>query len=258
MASHAIPLSILPVPVRRGEQFEEFDIDTISLSAPYHQSFSGQYLLLKEAAFCGTAVYPTVYHYELVQDASTAGVCPAVFVGACSPVHREISEILRASLADRRGIFDFTPISRGNVFVYGEISRDEIWAGLHGSVTAINPHNPLEQILSQVNELCNPQERPGDIPTAAACESARQILAEAQKITPICLDATAVEASEGDLLIHWDTPARSLVLICPRDARAPSIYTETLEGVRSTSSNLRGNASAQLLSESLAWVLSPL
>lgn len=115
----------------------------------------------------------------------------------------------------------------------------------------------LDQILLRVSEACNPRQRSEDTPTASAWASTRHILIDANKIAPIDLDATVVEASDGDLLIHWDTPARSIVLICSRDEHAPSIYRETLEGARPTSSQLSNDASASSLSEALAWVQSP-
>ena len=116
---------------------------------------------------------------------------------------------------------------------------------------------PLNHVLLAIDELCNNGELSEDTPTALACVSAQKILAEAEEIAQIYVDPTTVEASEGDLLIHWDSPAKSMVLICPGDGSAPSIYTEMLEGVVATTSQLRGSASAQKLSEALTWVMSP-
>jgi hypothetical protein len=114
----------------------------------------------------------------------------------------------------------------------------------------------LDQILLRINEVCNPQERSEDTPTSSVCAEARRIVSEAHKISPINLDVTTVEASEGDLLIHWDTPTKGIVLICPKNGGAPSLYRETLEGVRPTDSELLSNASSTSLSEALAWVQS--
>ncbi len=206
-------------------------------------------------------VYASVPQYGLVRNVYSGGLGPTVTAGAwpafVGPLFHGVYDIVQASLAHRQLIFSFPPISRPNIFVYKTMSPDEILAGLQGSFVAMDSVNPLDQILSQVNELCNPRQQTEDTPTVAACESARRILAEVQRITPITLGATAVEASEGDLLIHWDTPSRSIVLICPKDGTAPSIYRETLGGTAPTSSHLLRNASAQSLSEALTWVLPP-
>jgi hypothetical protein len=122
----------------------------------------------------------------------------------------------------------------------------------------LHPVGALDQILLRVGEICNPREQSDDTPAPSVYASAKDILTEANKISPLLLDATAVEASEGDLLIHWDTPARSVVLICPKNGSHPSIYRETLDGVRPTSSQLLNDASATSLAEALAWVQSPL
>jgi hypothetical protein len=248
MASNLIPLSGSPAAL---PPMDESSIDTAAR----------KYVLLDPAVYW-VPVYPAVHyhvtavhHYELVRGApflSTEELWPTP---RCA--HRNIADIMQSLLVFRQGIFDLPFTSRDNIFVSRAMSPGEILAGLSDSVTAIDSTNPIDQILSQANELCNLQGRSEDIPTSAACESARRILTETQRIAPICLDATAVEASDGDLLIHWDTPSRSVVLICPRDGRAPSIYTETLEGVRPIASHLRGDVSAQSLSEALAWVLPP-
>lgn len=177
---------------------------------------------------------------------------------------KALADIIPASVVRWPDLFQTPPIRPENIYFYRAISPEEIqryvagiYEGEPSTAYQIEDPHPLDQILSAINELCRRQETE-DIPTARACESARQILLDADRIAHICLDATAVEASEGDLLIHWDAPARSVVLICARDGHTPSIYTETLEGVRPTGSNLRNNASAQLLSEALAWVSSPL
>jgi hypothetical protein len=114
----------------------------------------------------------------------------------------------------------------------------------------------LEEILSEIDRIGQPAENNEDTPTAHACSTARLLLREAHQIGSL-IQATTVESSEGDLLIHWDVRAKSVVLICPKDDRAPSIYREVLDGNKATSSELTNNVSATSLSDAISWVIQP-
>jgi hypothetical protein len=137
----------------------------------------------------------------------------------------------------------------------------------HGEISALSAieaeavigPDALARTLLKVRHACSPLVRTDDTPTNFACRTAECLLAEAQTIAPVYFAASVIEGSEGDLLIHWDAPSKSVVLICPRDAGVrPSLYKESLEGIKPVSSELARNASAQLLSEALTWVLQPI
>jgi|CZKS01.1.fsa_nt_gi hypothetical protein len=93
--------------------------------------------------------------------------------------------------------------------------------------------------------------------SALAVERAKRLLSEAQTIVPIFLVTSTIESSDGDVLLHWDAPSKSVVLVSPAEERnEPQIYRETLEGKKAVHSEI-GEATAEFLSESLAWVLQP-
>ncbi len=113
----------------------------------------------------------------------------------------------------------------------------------------------LIRTIREIEELNADGLQPGDSPTAAAQENAKRLLSEAQLVRPIYIIPSVVEASEGDLLIHWDTPVKSVVLICPATTAKPAqIYREVLDGKRAVHSEMV-EASPQTLSDALAWVL---
>jgi hypothetical protein len=129
------------------------------------------------------------------------------------------------------------------------------WQWVRTAAGAVS--TPFSRTLSQIDSLCEQREPLAEVPTQSACASARLILSGAHQITKIAIEPTAVETSEGDILIHWDLPTRSVVLICPGTGRTPSIYRETLDGVLPSTSELQADATARSLSEALAWVLPP-
>jgi len=120
------------------------------------------------------------------------------------------------------------------------------------SVLTVAATSALDQIFLQIDELLQSQTCPDDTPTSFALSTARDTLTDANRLVRIP-DASVVEASEGDILIHWNTKTRSVVLISPRSGVYPSIYKETLQGLIPTSSQLITEASPELLSEALAW-----
>ncbi len=133
----------------------------------------------------------------------------------------------------------------------------------HGEFRALGPieggavigPDSLIRTIREIERLSAQGLQHGDAPAAVAQESAKRLLSEAQMDRPIYVIPSAVEASEGDLLIHWDTAIKSVVLICPASATKPAqIYTEVLEGRRAVHSELV-EASPQSLSSALAWVL---
>jgi hypothetical protein len=121
--------------------------------------------------------------------------------------------------------------------------------------SAIGPE-ALARTLAQVDELSNVLLRTEDTPTAHARDSVKRMLSAAQTYGPIYLGANTVEGFEGDLLIHWDTLTRSVVLISPAIAtKASQVYTETLSGNHPVRSALLKNASPFDLWKSLKWLL---
>ena len=120
---------------------------------------------------------------------------------------------------------------------------------------AIIGPDSLIRTIREIDDLSAGSLQNGDVPTAVAQENAKRLLSEAQINQPIYVIPSAVEASEGDLLIHWDTQVRNVVLICPAsNAKPAQIYMETLAGRRAVHSEMV-EASPQSLSEALAWVL---
>jgi hypothetical protein len=171
-----------------------------------------------------------------------------------------VAEMLRDPNFHRRGTFPFSFVTP-TVYFYGRpLSYEEIGEELSHHTFALIapsvPHSVLTQLLVRLSEICNPRVRSEDTPSPYSCSTAQRILNEANTIAPIVLEPTVVESSEGDLLIHWDTSMKGVVLICPRN-QSPSIYKEILDGVRPTSSQLLTDVSANSLSEALAWVQSP-
>jgi hypothetical protein len=213
--------------------------------------------------FSPTYSAPILQSYTVVQSPIFVSRSPQADATCKGDVLGWSSDILRVSLErleHHQDPFSFRPIAAPNIFIHRRVSLEEIWRTVHsfpGVRDTTNSPDPLDQIFLQIEEVCNPLDRSEDTPALSVCAAAHDILTEADKINRICLDATAIEGSEGDLLIHWDAPAKSVVLICPRNGRAPSIYKETLDGVRPTTSQLLNDASAISLSEALAWVQSP-
>jgi len=119
---------------------------------------------------------------------------------------------------------------------------------------AIGPDS-LIRTIREIEELSAKGLQRGDTPTPEAEESAKRLLTKAQLRGPIYVIPSAVEASEGDLLIHWDTVIKSVVLVCPASPVKPAqIYKEVLDGKRAVQSEMVG-ASPETLSDALAWVL---
>jgi hypothetical protein len=115
----------------------------------------------------------------------------------------------------------------------------------------------LIRTIREIEDLNADESRSGDGPSVVAQESAKRLLCEAQLDRPLYLIPSVVEASEGDLLIHWDTAVKSVVLICPASAGKPAqIYREVLDGKRAVHSEIM-DASPRALSDALAWVLRP-
>ena len=138
----------------------------------------------------------------------------------------------------------------GNGSAYGEFRFSSAVEG--GAV--ISPDS-LIRTIREIEELNAMGLQNGDAPAVVAQESARRLLSEAQLDRPIFVIPSVVEASEGDLLIHWDTPTKNVVLICPASTAKPAqIYMEVLNGNRAVHSEMV-EASPQALSEALAWVL---
>lgn len=210
-----------------------------------------------------------IYEYRFIPNASPllrdGGLSELIYCGQIEG----LAGMLGRNWKSHLGYFNVPvpPITPGNMFISTPMSNEELSAALRNAAHEFvcfagkptdDPPTALDGILSGINGLCKTEEQLGEAPTELACESARNILSEAAQINQIRLDATSIEASEGDLLIHWDGRAKSAVLICSRDGGPSSIYTETLNGTMATGSRLHANATAQFLSETLAWVSSPL
>jgi hypothetical protein len=138
----------------------------------------------------------------------------------------------------------------GNGSVHGE---SRAWGAVE-SGAVIGP-DALVHAIREIEKLNAEGVQRGDAPTKLAQESANRLLYEAQMERPIYVTPSAVEASEGDLLIHWDTSIKSVVLICPASTAKPAqIYMEVLDGKRAVHSEMV-EASPHALSDALAWVL---
>lgn len=137
-----------------------------------------------------------------------------------------------------------------NGSVYGE---SPTWPAIEGGAV-IGPDS-LSRTIREIEMLGATQSQTQDVPTVFAKENAKRLLSEAQLDRPIYVIPSAVEASEGDLLIHWDTTIRNVVLICPASTSRPAqIYREVLDGKRAVHSEMV-EASPQSLADALAWVL---
>jgi hypothetical protein len=137
--------------------------------------------------------------------------------------------------------------------IYGELLAVPKTA--NGAITTLGAVDKTIQDIAAIGALTQPNE---DIPTPFAMDTAKQLLQDAQAIAPIYLVPTTIEGSDGDLLIHWDTISKGVVLICPRDGgREPQVYKETLQGNRAASHSEMTLASSENLSAALAWVLQP-
>lgn len=124
------------------------------------------------------------------------------------------------------------------------------------SGAVIGPHALLEA-FREIDNLSNFSLPTEDTPTNFAREKAKRLLSAAQGVKPIILAPAVVEGSDGDLLIHWDTPFKSVVLICPSsDNKAAQIYREELNGKKAAQSRI-GDASGEALAAALSWVLQP-
>ncbi len=138
----------------------------------------------------------------------------------------------------------------GNGSVYGE---SPAWPAMEGSAV-IGPDS-LFRTIREIEKLETAELAHEDMPTTVAQQNAKRLLSEAQMVRPIYVIPSAVEGSEGDLLIHWDTSIKSVVLICPASSAKPAqIYMERLAGRRAVHSEML-EASPEALSEALAWVL---
>ncbi len=115
----------------------------------------------------------------------------------------------------------------------------------------------LERTRTEIERIsADPVEPEEDRPTRFACDTARRLLAEVQKIAPISIAASAVESFEGRLAIHWDTTTGGVVLLCPADPSRPTIlYRETLGGKRPAHSAAVSGPSPADIAASLKWLL---
>jgi hypothetical protein len=124
----------------------------------------------------------------------------------------------------------------------------------NGAITSLAAVSRTIQDIDDIGTTVQPSE---DVPTVLARDVAKRLLSEAQTIAPIYLMPSTIEGSDRDLLIHWETVSKGVVLICPGgENREPQIYKETLEGKRASDSEMTV-ASPEVLSAALAWVLQP-
>lgn len=145
------------------------------------------------------------------------------------------------------GCFSGVAIAKEGVF----FSTSQVVSG------AVIGLDALSETFREIDNLSNVSLPAEDTPANFAREKAKQLLSAAQGVKPIILAPAVVEGSDGDLLIHWDTPFKSVVLICPSsDNRAAQIYSEVLNGKRAVQSRI-GDASGEALAAALSWVLRP-
>lgn len=149
-----------------------------------------------------------------------------------------------------------SPVIQQGSFYASRASAHGEFAVLHAteSGACIGP-DALIRAIKEIDDLSPKGVPSGDAPTQFAQATAKRLLLEAHANRPIYIVPSAVEASDGDLLIHWDAAIRNVVLICPASASKPAqIYTEVLDGKRAIHSEMV-EASAQTVSDALAWVL---
>jgi hypothetical protein len=149
-----------------------------------------------------------------------------------------------------------SPVIQQGCFYSDSVSAHGEFAGWRATKggAVIGPDSFIRTIR-EIEDLSANGLESGDAPSEVAQETAKRLLTEAQVKGTIYVIPSAVEASEGDLLIHWDTAVKNVVLICPSSTSKPAqIYTEVLDGMRAAHSEMM-EASAQTLSDALAWVL---
>lgn len=146
-------------------------------------------------------------------------------------------------------------IQQGSYFLPNGAVHGEFLAlrSIEGGVI-IGP-DALSRTLREIDRLRKVELENEDTPTLLAVSAAKQLLSEAHSERPIFAMPSVIEGSEGDLLIHWDTALKNVVLICPASAeKPPQVYREELKGKKAVSSQLL-DASPEALSDALAWVL---
>jgi hypothetical protein len=136
-----------------------------------------------------------------------------------------------------------------------DINRFQKRAGRDCRLEVHIPPQGVADILHNIDVLFRSRQQNEDTPTQEARTCVEQTLALAGQIAPIPRNSAVVEASEGDILIHWNSLTKGVVLICPKDGQSPSIYRETLNGQVTSWSALKKSASAGDLSDALAWLV---
>ena len=155
--------------------------------------------------------------------------------------------MLTLSLPTESGCYSSgSPASYGEIFALREMENGAF----------VGP-DALSRTLCAIDKLCSLIPAREDTPNRLANQRAKELLSEAQTLAPIAMMPSTIEGSDGDLLIHWDTNSKGIVLICPGQvAKGAQIYREVLNGNRAASSEI-GDATPQTLSAALAWVLQP-
>jgi hypothetical protein len=114
----------------------------------------------------------------------------------------------------------------------------------------------LGTTLARIDDLYAAFLRTEDTPSEAAHQRIREAVRKANQLLPMFLEPSLVEEFEGDILIHWDTPQRNIVLVSPASGQGTlQLYRERLAGKQAVESNLIKDANPQDLANALAWVL---
>ncbi|HUA17341.1 MAG TPA: hypothetical protein VMB25_01270 [Bryobacteraceae bacterium] len=145
-------------------------------------------------------------------------------------------------------------IQQGSYFSHNGAAHGEFLALRSIDGGAVIGPDALSRTLLDIDQL-GKVGLGNEAPTLTALGTAKRLLSEAQVEKPIYAMPSVIEGSEGDLLIHWDTAVKNVVLICPASpGKPPQIYREVLKGRKAVSSQI-SDASPKALSDALTWVL---
>jgi hypothetical protein len=94
-----------------------------------------------------------------------------------------------------------------------------------------------------------------DFPTVHAMSTARALCADVDRILGETVSFADLEAFDGDLLIHWRSPDRSMTLICPAGPdRKAKLYREELSPGAAVKSDITAEPRASDIARAIRWV----
>ncbi len=148
-----------------------------------------------------------------------------------------------------------TPSVTPDVGYYSQLqpNQSKQYSTCYTGVTGVIGPNIVLKIFRDIENMegCPDEDRPSE----SALQSAKKLLCEADFLHPIFFMPSVIEATEHDILLHWDGASKSVVLICPADDDKPAqVYREVLEGVKAKHSEM-SPATPRSLTDALAWML---